>query len=412
MLLTAAGIAAVSSSKVETQIVSNELQRRKALLFADAGWAEAVGRIQQGTLVGEDHTTNPGWGTYVVASTNAATQDPDYKRAQSDGVDNDGDGTVDETGERFPQEITSASQSDVNYPWVKVQYRLNSSGQVVLLGDHDNDSSTPPIRNITTGDPIYLITSEGKSGGATRRVEVEFVYAGDSDILTPYSALHAEGPDVDWSEPEAFVSGRDWDPTTMMPIVGAPEVPGLATTLNPQDEIDQLESHGYSGVQCEGLGAEPSIVAATDDWDLEQLRDIFAPQADIVLGSEFNENKTWGTRDDMKIVYRPGKIAIENCKGAGLLIVEGQFHAQKGFHWDGIVVALGDPSTDLTLDGNDSPYIRVVGAFMFGGSGGGNVELKKDTRLLYSTENIALVNQMLGGSASTPTLAVLSWKEL
>ena len=152
-----------------------------------------------------------------------------------------------------------------------------------------------------------------------------------------------------------------------------------------------------------GQGPEPSILTGSFASMIQDLRDTYAPQADINLSQEAYLNATWGDKDDFKIVYRAGNLLLDgNVTGAGLLIVDGKFQAKNTFTWHGIVLCLGMPQEDAQLDNNCTIY----GAFLFGSNGTGDVELKKETKILYCSWAINKLNRAMEAAE------VVRWREL
>src|SRR4030095_3929395 len=179
LCLTLVGGLFVANTKTETQIAGHEMRYNQALNNAEAGCAEVLARMSNasdstnyiGQLGNKGGTNPPGWGRYVVLDDGNSVQDPNYTVTENDGMDNDGDNTIDEADEAYPEVLTAQITNNVDYPWVKVHYKTNPAHQVVLFGDHDFNPTTPPIQNLNQGLPVIVTTSEGMQGAAMRRIE-------------------------------------------------------------------------------------------------------------------------------------------------------------------------------------------------------------------------------------------------
>src|SRR5512140_205083 len=146
LVLTAMGTTYVAMTRTETQIAGHEQRHVQSMYNAEAGVGEALARMSASSdsaiYFGEDPfmPPTPGWGRYLVLTAGNSVKDPQTAATETDGVDNDGDGQVDEGGERYPEVLTVQSATNaVKYPWVKVRYKMNGANQVILFGDHDND---------------------------------------------------------------------------------------------------------------------------------------------------------------------------------------------------------------------------------------------------------------------------------
>ena len=176
-LLTSLGISYVAVTKGEKQIASNQAIDSEAFQHAEAGITEVLLRMSSNTNQnGPPHygiaepgpAFAPGWGRYVVTDPGNAGLDPNAASTASDGLDNNGNAAVDESSERYPEigarNGTLPLADRLDYPWVKVRYKLNGANQILLFGDHDLNPSTPPRENLVRGIPEIIITSAGRQG--------------------------------------------------------------------------------------------------------------------------------------------------------------------------------------------------------------------------------------------------------
>jgi hypothetical protein len=401
--MTMVGTLFVVKTRTETQIAGHDTRFVQALFDAEAGYAEALARMTDpadtayyiGPPVG-DWQTNPGWGVYIVDAAGSSAGDPERAAAQTDGVDNDGDGAVDESGERYPELSTRQGSGRLDYPWVKVRYKRNDAGDVLLFGDHDANLLTAPVLNIVRGFPVLVVSAEGLRGTARRRVEVEAV---KPPFEIPDAAVYSESDQFKFNGTAFLVSGEDHDPVTGAVIVGNPEAVGIATTGDPAAISGSLHTNQADNVL--GEGAPPSVDRADVDLDLQGLRDHYVPRADMVLAPGTYSNESFGGLDDYRIVHATGDIHLSGggVTGGGILIVDGDLEVTGQFTWYGLVLVLGD----ITFSGGGSGT-HLFGSLLVQGT----VEdqtIGGQADLFYSSE--ALTNL----TAFTP-YTIVNWREL
>lgn len=382
LLLTTIGVGYVLQSKTETQIAGNGLRWSQALFNAEAGINEGLARMANAqdttNYVGEGfNTTNAGWGVYIVDAAGSSQDDPNHDMMETDGRDNDLDGLIDESGESYPEILTKQTGNDaIPYPWVRVEYILDGAGDVIRFGDHDDDIVTPQQFNTVAGAPVIRIAAEGNRGTALRRIEVEAVKP-DVDIV--HAAIYTERDDFAFNGTQFLVSGQDWDPVTTTVVPGSDEVPGIATTMNPNNITSTLTPMQQNNV--EGSGTEPSVDTAPVDLDMQALYDTWAPLATIVAPPGTYSNVTWGGYDDYEVVEVTGDLHNSGgVEGGGVLLVNGDFTCTGQFTWYGLVVVMGD----ISFSGGGSD-IHIYGSTLVQGAVdtevvGGNADL------LYSSE--------------------------
>jgi hypothetical protein len=389
LVLTAVGTTYVAMTKTETQIAGHEKRHVQSMFNAEAGIGEALARMSSDDptyYFGEDlgaNTPTPGWGRYVVMSNNNSSMDPQVGNTASDNLDNDDDGLVDESGEKYPEVLTSQSGGDaIQYPWVKVRYRLNAMNQVVLFGDHDNSPTTDPCPNMIRGVPILVVSAEGAQGTADRRIEVEAIKV---PFLAPKAAIYCETDQFAFNGTAFLISGKDWDPATGDSIPGAPEMPGIETTMNPSTIAAELRNNQVNNV--EGQGTEPAIRSAPYDYDLEAMLELYKDMADIThSGGTIGMSNApyWGNLDDYHIVSVTDDLHISgSVTGGGLLLLEGDFSVSGSFTWYGMIINLG--RINYTGGGNE---VHIYGTVMTTGGINTNV-FSGNADFLYSSLAIA-----------------------
>ena len=398
-LLTAVGISYVAVTKGEKQIAGNQLSASQAFQSAEAGISEVLVRMSnpnQGTpsyLAEAPGTYTPGWGWYVINDPGAESLDPQYNASLTDGRDNDADAAVDEASEHY-REIGSLNSNGsialadrLDYPWVKVRYKINSGGNIVLFGDHDNNPTTPPVENTVRGIPKIIVSAQGRRGVGSKIVTVEAV----KWPLPPVpGSVYTEGPII-FNGNAFYIDGHDHDPTAPYDTVtSATPLLGISTPNNPAVIAGALDAQQADNV--DGTGASPSVGSSNVNLDLPALATAWSQMADVTLSGSITNPSTagWGTIGDLKIVHIAGDLHVSgNASGAGVLVVDGNFDMSGTFNWNGVVLVLGD----VTVTGGGTAK-QVVGAMMVQGSLSGNSSLNGNIKLLYSSAMISQLNAL------------------
>lgn len=351
--LTLIGGLFMAQTKTETQIAGHDVRWNQALYHAEAGYGEVLARMSDArdttNFIGETGgwTGNPGWGRYVVLTGGESADDPGYGDTESDNLDNDDDGQVDENDEHYPEVATAQSGNTVSYPWAKVRYKLTPANQVVLYGDHDRNAQTPPVENIVRGFPVIQVTAQGTQGTANRTLEVEAIKV---PLQIVDAATYAEDDDFAFNGTQFLISGQDWDPDTGMVVPGNPDVPGIMTTGDPNAIEGALNQQQQNNV--EGSGAEPSVDPSPIDLDLQALRDEYLSFVEHTIPQGTYSDVSWGSRTEYTVVHCTGDMHVSGggASGGGLLIVDGDFDCSGQFTWYGLVLVLGD----ITFTGGGS----------------------------------------------------------
>jgi hypothetical protein len=387
LLISAMGVTYVALSKTETSIAGSSKRHVQSMFSAEAGVAEALVRMSSTDTTiyfGEDTNLapTPGWGRYVVQTGGGGSQDPNYNATLTDGLNNDGDGSTDETGEHYAEVLSVQDGSHrLPYPWVRVNYRLDGTNAVVLYGDHDLNPATDPRPNMLRGFPILRVSAEGDQGTSQRLIQVEAVR---SPFTVPNAAIYSESDDFKFNGTQFLVSGQDWDPYTDTVVAGSTEVRGIETTKVPQNIIDELHNNQLNNV--EGNGAEPSIGPASTDFDIDALIAQYAPLADDTHPGGTVSNgqiPDWGGIDDFRIVHVTSDLHISgNVSGGGLLILEGDLTCTGQFTWYGMVINTGE----ISFSGGGQG-IHLYGSLMSEGgistnTVGGNADIKYSSAML------------------------------
>jgi hypothetical protein len=401
--LTALGAAFMTTSRSETQITGNVIRHAQALSVAEAGLNEAVARLSipaSPQYIAEDLTAaNPGWGRYIVLQRGNSVQDPDFRVTATDGLDNDLDSATDETSESYPEVLSMQSNLDdpIVYPWVKIKYRLDSSNNIVLYGDHDNNRATPNIRNSVFGQPIITVISRGEQAESNRTIEVDLIRPPAFDVQ---ACLYTEDDDFHFGGNRFQVNGMDFDPATGDTVAGSTRKPAVVTTKDHDHLISLLGPQERD--QLIGAGGTADVQPATEDLNLEWYVDSWGRFADLHYEGSMNapSDPIWGDYDNYKIIYvENGDLTVKGTAyGGGLLLVDGDIQVTGTFEWHGVIIALGD----VKLKGGGSGVLIYGGLFA---NGLGNNYVTGQADLRYSSEAIARLKKLKG-------VLPLSWKEL
>jgi hypothetical protein len=408
-LLTSLGVSYIAVTKGDKQIAGNQLVASQAFAHAEAGITEALYRMSDPTkpptnfppnnyFIGEQPGAyTPGWGIYIVTDPGNSGNDPQYNATTADGLNNDPyqDSSVDEMSEHYGE--TGSKQNGMpltdklDYPWVKVRYKLNNANQIVYFGDHDNDPTTPPRENLVRGIPVIIVTSAGRRGPGNKIVTVEAI----KWPLPPVpGSVYTEGS-MNFAGNAFYVDGHDHNATAPYDTVsGAPPLPGIVTPNDPNAISSQLAGNQYDNVQ--GTGSDPSVRPSNVNLDLAAMAAAWSQVADVTINGSANNPSTagWGSMSTnpitLKVVHVAGDLHISgNAAGAGVLVVDGDFDLSGTFNWNGVVLVLGDVM--VTGGGNAK---NIVGALMVQGSVTGTSTFNGNIKLLYSSEMISKLNSM------------------
>ena len=399
-LLTSLGISYVAVTKGDKQIAGNQMIASQAFSYAEAGISEALLRMSYpydptpGNYIGQPiGGATAGWGTYIVQDPGNSGLDPQYNSTIADGLDNDLDAAVDESSEHYPE--TGSKQyslplaTKLDYPWVKIRYKLNGANQVLLFGDHDNNPMTPPRENTVRGQPILIVTAAGRKGLGAKTVTVEAV----KWPLPPVPGSVYSENNISFAGAAFYVDGHDHSfraPYDTIP--GATPLPGISSPSNAAQITSNLNGGQLDNVT--GAGSDPSVATSNVNLDIQSIADGWSQVADITYaGDQTNPNTSgWGDvpaagDPTLKIVHIQGTLTMSGTgSGAGVLIVDGDFHLGGDFNYNGVVIVLGN--LDVVGGGNVK---QIVGGVMVQGQTMGTNTFNGNVKFLYSS---AMINQL------------------
>ena len=152
-MLTVLGATAAMYTSTDLLIGGQYKASTNAFYAAEAGIEEARARLRLNagaTLITDTQTSSAQWRAYIGEVT----------KAQAKGF---------EAGEAQHQRHDSF-QTSLNYV-VAIRHKTTAGGQVLYWGDDNGDGVN--TQNTTTGRNVYIVTSTGYAGAASRTVEVE-----------------------------------------------------------------------------------------------------------------------------------------------------------------------------------------------------------------------------------------------
>ena len=387
MVLTSAGVAFVAVTKSEKQISGNQMSAAQALYAAESGITEGLHRMafpaESLNYIGPAGNPVAGWGRYIVLANGASALDPDRTRFATDGLDNDEDGTADESGECYPEVTTrqTISSSTLRYPYVRVEYKTQGT-QLVRFGDGDGNPLTPPGENLTLGAPVLRLTAAGRRGNAAKTLEAEAVRF---PLVTVASTIWT-GKHLKVNGNAFLVDGHDHYPYAPFDTIpGQPPLPGIMSA----GPVTDVELAGYQTDNVMGAGSAGSVQQASFTYDFDQLWANISGLAD----HSFTGSQSFGSGDPYLGAPGAPKITAVNgdlnttgtWRGAGILIVNGSLQMGGGSMFDGIVIVTGD--VDLA-GGGPADVARILGGIIYQGSLIDDSSLGGSARVYYCSASI------------------------
>jgi len=402
LLLTTAGVTFIAVTKSEKQISGNQQTAATAFYTAEAGITEGLYRMSYPNdsldYIGPP-TPAAGWGRYIVLHPGDSSIDPSRANLASDGLDNNGDGVVDEPGEQYP-EVLSKQTSGIalKYPYVRVEYKLQG-GQLVRFGDADNNPETPPVENLTTGEPVLRITASGLQGNARKVIEAEAV---KFPVVSVDAAIWAGGP-LKLNGNGFLVDGTDHFMAAPYDTVpGAPPVEGVLTQ-GPASDVP-MTSQQLDNVT--GSGGNGSVTQSSYAYDFNALWNDVSSIANTYYPSGTNmtsSNPSFGSIDSPKVMAVNGNLNLSGgWNGYGVLIVNGDLSMTGGSTWTGVVIVTGDIKMS---GGGPADVSRIIGSAIFQSSLIDKSSAGGSANIFYSSEAVRMASGVKGYTLSW-------WREL
>lgn len=387
MVLTAAGVAYIAVTKSEKQISGNAVMATEAFYNAEAGISEGLYRMSfkkdSVNFIGPSGPESPGWGRYIVRASGASSLDPDRAALASDGLDNDGDGFTDESGERYPEILSkqSADGGSMRYPYVRVEYKTQS-GQLVRYGDADQNALTPPKENFTYGAPMLRITASGNRGVSNKVLEAEAVRF---PLMNVESAMWTGTP-LSLNGNAFWIDGHDHEMTSPHDTIPNATPVKAILTKGPKSDVT-MSTNQEDNVT--GEGGEASVAQSTFDYDFDAMWSTLS----VVAQNAFTGNQTWssstpvyGTIAEPAITVVKGDLGIKGTwSGAGILMVDGNLEMQGGSVFRGIVICTGN----LALaGGGPADLAHIIGGVIAKGAINTDNTTGGAARVFYSSKAV------------------------
>lgn len=323
-----------------------DLDAERAFQMAEAGadWAVAQLRIRNGIVptTGVTRAIN-GIGSFQIR----------YAQGNTNGLDDDGDGVVDNPAE---------------------------SGYASML-------------------------STGTAGRIQRTVQVVMRKAVEIPTFTASVQINVEAPVLDLSGNAFTIDGNehrlDGTVDASRPAKYAVSSPATVATLASQIPAGRVN-------RVTGLGANPSV-GSTPAMDLNRLVEQAAAAAGTLIAPGTHSNLALGTPTvgGTVIGYCDGDLHLSgNASGAGVLVVDGDLRISGGFQWVGIILVRGR----VTMVGGGGGK-RLIGAL----AAGEEAEATTDTTTVgitgtvdmwYSSDAVTLASEAFA------IMTIMSWREV
>lgn len=249
--------------------------------------------------------------------------------------------------------------------------------------DNDGDLSVDEA-----DEDIFQVVSTGTHYGERRRVAA---YLGRTSFWPPVSASitsHNPGMAINLNG-SSLIDGTD---TNINGTAGDPTEDRTGISIaNPGTQADLLSQLTISEQsRVDGQGGTPSL-GTTASVDLTTLVEIARNAATFVLTNSTYSSFTFGDASlgTAYITFRDGDVAFAgNVRGSGLLVVTGDLKITGNFRFDGLIIVLGN------LD-NAAGTAEICGGVMMGPSSS-KLELVGTSDIHYSQEALDLAARLAG----------------
>jgi len=343
VVLTLLSLTVANVMTMSSQISGNYKASLQAFQAAEAGAEEARARLRANAAnpITDTLPTQTTWQTYIGSAT----------QAQAHGYTT---GTTQQT-------LVASLQTALQYT-VVITHATNGSGQMLYWGDPTGSGTN--TRNTTTGQNIYLLTSDGTAGGAHSIVQTQVARVPPLPI--PGTVYVDEPTTLQGSS--TYIDGQDNCGTHNLPGVATP----LAATTNGQTTITQ---NGHPQVT-----GSPAIAYSGHTVNVAALVNALKGSADYsyTVSSATVTGMSWGTPTagatqhsalacavSHTVYYNTGGTNVKlsgGTQGCGLLLVDGDLEINGNFSWYGPVLVTG--SITYTGGGNKN----ISGALLAGAS--------------------------------------------
>ena len=294
---------------------------------------------------------------------------------------------------------TDSLQTALAYTAV-ITHATNAGGQLLYWGDPTGTGTN--VRNMTTGQPIYLVTSYGTLGGANSTVQTQVARV--PPVTVKGTVYVSDTTTIQGSS--TYINGNDACGTT-------PALPGILTplgsTTNGNPTINQNGHPQIQGNPAIQYNSTPQNIAAM----VNNLKG-FADYSYTYSSNTTVTRMSWGTptsgaqqTDPLScsvshiVYYDMGGHSLQlsgGTQGCGILLVNGDLDLHGDFAWYGPVLITG--SIIYTGGGNKN----ISGALLSGGSVTADV--------IGGNATIMNCSAALRNATQNSPLQVLAWKEM
>lgn len=198
---------------------------------------------------------------------------------------------------------------------------------------------------------------------------------------------------------------------------GSP-VPGISTrnATNTAETAGSLSSQQKDNVLGLGFSASPLVPSVSTSPAAPTVDQVNGIAAAILArpgvvnngANNINGNASFGTTASPQITYFTSGVTIKgngNASGAGILIVEGDLTIQGSFNFKGLVIVRGKTLVNADYETEITGNATVYGAIW---TNDVNLNVGGSAIVYYSTQALALANQVGGGGALPSPLTVVS----
>jgi Tfp pilus assembly protein PilX len=383
MVMTVIGAALMANVTIEKKIAGHKARDTQAIALAEAGVQEAMLRIRNGDVPDD---ANPRGVTLIYNQVAGSLP--------ASGADTTSLATVQPTGSYL--NYSSASKSGV----LTVKYRTRGSS----ILKYDENAATKI--NTATGNPIWIVTSTGKSGTATRTIYAE-VTRSKINVLSRAAVAAKVGIQF---KGNIKVCGHDHRMDTP-PGIGPPAcdvgvgtwwMPNPHTTCLPgawsSDSITTQGSPTVQGSPTNKISGQTGFYSGP--WDvLGMTQAEWWSWVGTAVGSEpANPRGIYYLDNNSTKQDATGNFHYNGGDGEGLLYVDGDLRLNGNFTYRGLIYCEGD------LDINGTCWI--LGGLVVKGKSTVKIANGSAT-VLYSAEAIQQKIARYGGNLRT-----LAWREL
>ncbi|HKB16655.1 MAG TPA: hypothetical protein VKF62_11355 [Planctomycetota bacterium] len=296
----------------------------------------------------------------------------------NDGIDNDGDGTVDEADEQVSATLLS---------WASDGIDNDGDGKI------DGADSTGP-----GSEAIIRVRSSAAIGGVTRAL-TGWLQKSALTLPDPNATVYLDDPNADVTfQGNAFrVDGNDRNlngtPGPASPLYG------MSINGNPATVISQLSATQLDNVT--GQGGWPSVTSYSPPSPtlIEDIISALSPRASVVFnnyGGVYTGSLGNAATGNFVITKSNGNLSMGGGSGgAGILMVDGNLTISGGWDYAGYIFVTGR----VVMNGGAGTR-RLRGTMFIGGDvlQGSTVMLwvNGTVDLLYSSQALDLVRQTFG----------------